>query len=97
MKQVAESSLQLRGFFKRSLGEKKDDTQPVVKHPRIFEVGDRVVVKDVGGRYHGVKGIITEIRSYSYRTGLLVKFDKEVAFCKQLEFIAGDLMYLPEK
>lgn len=97
MKQVAESSLQLRGLFKRSLGEKKDDTQPVVKHSRIFEVGDRVVINDVGGRYHGAKGVIVEIHSYPTRTGLRVKFDKPVSFCQQCEFIAGDLMYLPEK
>ena len=55
------------------------------------------MVDDVGGLYHGVRGVIVEIRSYSYRTGLLVKFDKDVSFCQQFEFIAGDLMYLPKK
>ena len=65
------------------------------KKPRIFEIGDRVVIKDVGGRYQGVRGVITEIRPYSNNTGLMVKFDKEVAFCQQCEFVAGDLMYLP--
>jgi hypothetical protein len=63
-------------------------------NPRIFELGDRVVIKDVGGRYQGVRGVITEIRPHSTHTGLMVKFDKEVAFSQQCEFIAGDLMYL---
>jgi hypothetical protein len=62
--------------------------------PRILELGDRVVVKDVGGRYQGVRGVVTEIRHYSTHTGLIVKFDKEVAFVRQDEFIAGDLIYL---
>ncbi|NQE38197.1 DUF3854 domain-containing protein [Microcoleus asticus] len=62
--------------------------------PRILEVGDRVVVKDVGGLYQGVRGVITDIRPYSTHTGLVVKFDKEVSFCQQHEFIAGDLMKL---
>ncbi|MEG4271143.1 MULTISPECIES: DUF3854 domain-containing protein [unclassified Microcoleus] len=89
--------LHLRGFFKRCLNETSPAHQPEVKHSRIFEVGDRVVVKDVGGIYQGVRGVIVEIRSYPYRTGLLVKFDKPVSFCQQDEFIAWDLMYLPEK
>ena len=63
--------------------------------PRIFEIGDRVVIKDVGGRYQGVRGVITKIQPHSTHTGLVVKFDKEVAFSQQGEFIAGDLMYLP--
>jgi hypothetical protein len=62
--------------------------------PRILELGDRVVVKDVGGRYQGVRGVITEIRHYSTHRGLIVKFDKEVAFVRQDEFIAEDLIYL---
>ena len=62
--------------------------------PRILEKGDQVLVKDVGGRFSGVRGVITAIRPYSTHTGLLVKFDKEVSFSQQHEFIAGDLMYL---
>lgn len=64
------------------------------KEPRIFEEGDRVVINDVGGRYHGVKGVIAKVRPYPTHTGLLVKFDKEVSLCQQFEFIAGQLMYL---
>jgi hypothetical protein len=64
------------------------------KKHRTFELGDRVVVKDVGGQYQGVRGVVTEVRHYSTHTGLMVKFDKEVAFMRQDEFIAGDLMYL---
>ncbi|MEG4840123.1 hypothetical protein, partial [Microcoleus sp. B9-D4] len=88
--------LHLRGFFKQTLSGKSPTSQAVTNRPRIFEVGDRVVVNNVGSLYHGARGVITEIRSCSYRTGLLVKFDKEVSFCQQIEFIAGNLMYLPE-
>ena len=66
----------------------------IPKCHRIFEEGDRVVIKDVGGRYQGVKGVIAEIRPYSNYTGLMVKFDKPVSFCRQHEFTSGDLMYL---
>ena len=74
-----------------SLAKKHAAKKPT---PRIFELGDRVVIKDVGGRYQGVRGVITEIRPYPTHTGLMVKFDKEVAFSQQCEFVAGDLMYL---
>ena len=65
--------------------------------PRILEIGDRVVVKDVSGRYQGVRGIIvaTQPHSGGVGVGLVVKFDKKVAFCQQCEFMAGDLMPLP--
>ena len=66
----------------------------IPKGHRIFEEGDRVVIKDVGGRYQGVKGVIAEIRPYSNYTGLMVKFDKPVSLCRQHEFTSGDLMYL---
>ena len=66
--------------------------------PRIFKIGDRVVVKDVGGRYQGVRGIIAATQSHSggVGVGLVVKFDKKVALCQQREFMAGDLMHLPQ-
>jgi putative DNA primase/helicase len=64
---------------------------------RTFDVGDRVVIKDIGGRYHGIRGVISEVRPYPTHTGLLVKFDKEVSFVQQHEFLAGDLMHLPQK
>ncbi|MEG5034342.1 hypothetical protein [Microcoleus sp. AT3-D2] len=89
--------LPLRGFFKRALNGTSPTSQSEPKPSHIFEKGDRVVVKDVGGLYHGARGVIVDTHSYSYRTGLLVKFDKPVSFCEQFEFIAGDLMYLPEK
>ena len=63
------------------------------KKVRILEIGDRVVVTQ-DGRFHGVRGEIVAIRPYSTRTGLVVRFDKEVAFVQQDEFIAGELMYL---
>ncbi|MEG4104104.1 hypothetical protein [Microcoleus sp. Pol17_C1] len=34
--------------------------------------GNRVVVKDVGGRYHGVRGMIISSKQYATRTGLTV-------------------------
>ncbi|MEG4445188.1 hypothetical protein QUB47_24575 [Microcoleus sp. AT9_B5] len=89
--------LHLRGFFRKFLNGMSPNPQPEPKQPRIFEIGDRVAIKDVGGIFHGVRGVITEIRSYPTRTGLRVKFDKPVSFCEQFEFVAGDLMYLPEK
>jgi hypothetical protein len=82
-------------FFVTSKNSKSENAQrTTTRKPRILEIGDRVVVKDVGGRYQGVRGVITEIRPHSTHTGLMVKFDKEVAFSRQCEFIAGDLMYL---
>ncbi|MEG5164458.1 DUF3854 domain-containing protein [Microcoleus sp. AT3-A2] len=73
----------------------KPVTNPSQTHqPKILEVGDRVVVKDLGGQFHGVRGEIIKVHFYPTRTGLLVKFDKQVAFIQEHEFIAGDLMYL---
>lgn len=65
--------------------------------PRILEIGDRVVVKDVGGRYQGVRGTIVDTQPHSggVGVGLVVRFDKKVALCQQREFMAGDLMHLP--
>ena len=66
--------------------------------PRIFEIDDRVVIKDAGGRYQGVRGIIVATQSHSggVGVGLVVRFDKKVALCQQREFMAGDLMHLPQ-
>ena len=65
--------------------------------PRILEIGDRVVVKDVGGRYQGVRGEIVDSRPHSSGVGegLIVKFDKPVAFAQTNEFRNGNLMKLP--
>jgi hypothetical protein len=89
------SSLEDSSSFPSSLEDSSTKPSLIRKStPRIFEIGDRVVIKDVGGRYQGTRGVITEIRAHSTHTGLMVKFDKEVAFSQQCEFIAGDLMYL---
>ena len=67
---------------------------PQVSKSRILKVGDRVAIKDVEGLYKGARGVVKEIRSYFYHTGLLVKFDREISFVQEHEFIRADLMYL---
>ncbi|MEG4489409.1 DUF3854 domain-containing protein [Microcoleus sp. D2_18a_B4] len=89
--------LPLRGFFKRALNGTSPTHQPALKPSRILDVGDRVVVVKHGDRANGIKGEITKITNYPTYTGLRVRFDKEVAFVREQEFIAGDLMYLSEK
>jgi hypothetical protein len=61
---------------------------------RTFELGDRVVVKDVGGIYQGARGEIID-NLYS-RTGVsyLVQFEKPVRGSRQGEFESTDLMKL---
>lgn len=75
-----------------SSNQHKSITQP--KTPRVFEVGDRVVVKDLGGQFHGVRGEIIKITPTPIKTELLVRFDKAVALTREQTFIAGDLMKL---
>ncbi|MEG3971486.1 DUF3854 domain-containing protein [Microcoleus sp. T2B6] len=89
--------LHLRGFFKRALNGASPTQQPAPRPSRILEVGDRVVVVKPGDRAKGIKGEITKITNYPTYTGLRVQFDKEVAFVREQEFVAGDLMYLSEK
>jgi hypothetical protein len=68
--------------------------QKTPKTPRIFEVGDRVVINDFGGVFHGQRGVIVKSVNYSDRTGLVVKFDKAVSLVREQEFIAGTLMWI---
>ncbi len=67
----------------------------IPKGHRTFDVGDRVVVKDVGGIYQGVRGQIVD-NIYSRATGdtYLVRFDKPVRGIQQSEFEPFDLMKL---
>jgi len=91
------SSLEESSSFSSSVEESSTKPSAAEKPtPRILELGDRVVVKDVGGRYQGVRGVIVATKPHSggVGVGLIVRFDKEVAFCQQCEFMAGDLMYL---
>jgi CRISPR-associated protein Cmr3 len=61
---------------------------------RTFDLGDRVVIKDVGGRYQGTRGKVVDVL-YS-RTGMsyIIKFDKRVGNVQQLEVEPSDLMKL---
>ncbi|MEG4519229.1 MULTISPECIES: DUF3987 domain-containing protein [unclassified Microcoleus] len=75
-----------------------ESTKPAAtstKKPRTFEIGDRVVVKDVGGIYQGARGEIVD-NVYSRATGdtYLVKFDKPVRGSQQCSFEPSDLMKL---
>ncbi|WP_293354907.1 MULTISPECIES: DUF3987 domain-containing protein [unclassified Microcoleus] len=65
------------------------------KEPRTFEVGDRVVVKDVGGVYQGARGkVVNNIYCLASGDTHLVKFDKPVRGIHQGEFEPSDLMKL---
>jgi hypothetical protein len=66
----------------------------IPKAPKTFEVGDRVVIKDVGGIYQGTRGQIVD--TWHSRAGCtyLVKFDKPVRNVQQLEVKPSDLMKL---
>jgi hypothetical protein len=64
------------------------------KQPRTFELGQRVVIKDVGGIYQSVRGEIVDILYSRTGTSYLVKFDKPVKNIRQSEFEGSDLMKL---
>lgn len=70
-------------------------TETSAKKPRTFELGERVVVKDVGGIYQAARGRIAD-NIYSLATGdtYLVRFDKPVRGIQQHEFEPCDLMKL---
>lgn len=70
-------------------------TVPKKTAPRILEVGDRVVIKDIGGIFHGVRGEIIKETPGKYGTALTVRFDKKTSNLTEKNFIAGDLMKLP--
>jgi hypothetical protein len=64
------------------------------KAPRTFEIGQRVVVKDVGGIYQGAKGHVVDILYSRAGSSYLVKFDKRIKNISQIEVKASDLMKL---
>jgi hypothetical protein len=64
------------------------------KNSRIFERGDRVVVKDVGGIYQGARGHVVDILESRAGTSYLVKFDKPIKNIPQIKVKASDLMKL---
>jgi hypothetical protein len=70
-------------------------SSPAIKRPhKKFKVGDRVVVKDVGGMYQGARGKVVD-NIYSRAGGsYLVKFDKPIRNSQQSEFDGSDLMKL---
>jgi CRISPR-associated protein Cmr3 len=61
---------------------------------RTFDPGDRVVIKDVGGRYQGTKGKVVDVLYSRAGRSYLVKFDKRVGNVQQLEVEPSDLMKL---
>ncbi|MEG4812473.1 DUF3987 domain-containing protein [Microcoleus sp. F8-D3] len=66
----------------------------VPKAHRTFEVGQRVVVKDVGGIYQGARGEIVDTLYGRAGATYLIKFDKPVKNVRQSEFEGSDLMKL---
>ena len=64
------------------------------KVPRTFEIGQRVVIKDVGGIYQGARGEIMDTLHSRTGTSYLVRFDKPVRSSQVAEFEACDLMKL---
>jgi CRISPR-associated protein Cmr3 len=64
------------------------------KAPRTFEIGQRVVIKDVGGIYQGARGEIMDTLHSRTGTSYLVRFDKPVRSSQVAEFEACDLMKL---
>jgi hypothetical protein len=64
------------------------------KKHRTFELGDRVVVKDVGGIYQGARGHVVDILYSRAGSSYLVKFDKPIKNIPQIEVKASDLMKL---
>ncbi|WP_333210976.1 MULTISPECIES: DUF3987 domain-containing protein, partial [unclassified Microcoleus] len=75
--------------------ETAKSTATSAKKPRTFEIGDRVVVKDVGGLYQGARGeVVDNIYSSRGSTSYLVRFDKPVRNVRQFEFEPSDLMKL---
>lgn len=74
--------------------ETAKSTATSAKNPRTFEIGDRVVVKDVGGIYQGARGEVVDNIYSCAGTSYLVRFDKPVKNLRQVEFEAFDLMKL---
>lgn len=75
--------------------ETAKSTATSAKKPRTFEIGDRVVVKDVGGLYQGALGeVVDNLYDSRGNTTYLVRFDKRVKNMEQAEFEPSDLMKL---
>jgi hypothetical protein len=64
------------------------------KKHRTFVIGQRVVVKDVGGIYQGARGHVVDILESRAGTSYLVKFDKPIKNILQIKVKAFDLMKL---
>jgi hypothetical protein len=64
------------------------------KKHRTFELGDQVVVKDVGGIYQGARGHVVDILESRAGTSYLVRFDKPIKNIPQIKVKASDLMKL---
>jgi cobalamin biosynthesis Mg chelatase CobN len=64
------------------------------KAPKTFEIGQLVVVKDVGGIYQGARGHVVDILYSRAGSSYLVKFDKPIKNISQIEVKASDLMKL---
>jgi hypothetical protein len=65
---------------------------PPTKKHKTFEAGDRVVIKDVGGRYAMTKGTVIKVLD---NQECVVEYDKAVAFCEFGDWPASELMKLP--
>jgi len=65
---------------------------PTKKAPTKIKVGDRVVIKDVGGRYAGTRGTVTKVfGDNSY----YIDYDKAVGISKTGQWPASELWKLP--
>jgi hypothetical protein len=66
----------------------------IPKSHKTFKIGDRVVVKDVGGIYQGARGEVVDNIYSRAGSSYLVRFDKPIKNIQQFEFEASDLMKL---
>jgi len=81
------------------LSEKTENSLPLKSaatptNQTPLEIGQRVVVKDVGGIYQGARGEVVDNIYSRAGTSYLVKFDKPVKLIQQAEFERDDLMKL---
>jgi len=88
-----EDSSKLSSIVEKSSTFPSTKTNAGKKH-RTFEIGQRVVVKDVGGIYQGARGHVVEILESRAGTSYLVKFDKPIKNIPQIKVKASDLMKL---
>ncbi|MBE9119325.1 DUF3987 domain-containing protein [Tychonema sp. LEGE 07199] len=69
-------------------------TATTTKNLRTFEKGDRVVIKDVGGMFQGVRGEISDVWHGRAGETYIVRFDKPVRNIRQTECEGSNLMKL---